>query len=196
MTLPGWEGLYFQGVGENLRQERFAQEARRYVDNMVVVAPQLNDWGQNSADQAIALVEHFLDMYAIDPERVYIEGYSGGGETLSLVMERKPELFAAALAVSSQWDGDLKALADARVPLYLFTGEQDSYYGSGSFVETAGELRELYGRGGLSKDEADRLVTLDVRDSSWFESRGVSDQHAGGLQAAFEPSVMRWLFSH
>ena len=163
---------------------------------MVVVAPQLNDWGQTSADQAIALVEHFLDAYAIDTERVYIEGYSGGGETLSLVMGARPELFAAALAVSSRWDGDLKALADARVPLYLFTGERDSYYGSGSFKETADELTRLYEREGLPDDEIDRLVTLDLRDAAYYESRGVADQHLGGLQAAFETGVMSWLFSH
>lgn len=196
VTLPGWEGLYFHGVGENLRQERFAQEALRYVDDMVVIAPQLKDWERTSADRTIALVTHFLNTYAIDERRVYIEGYSGGGETLSLVVGARPELFAAALAVSSQWDDDLHVLADVRMPLYLFTGKRDSYYGSVSFVEAADELRELYRQEGFSNEEIDRLITLDLRDNAWFESRGISNQHFGGLQAAFEPDVMGWLFSH
>ena len=45
LTLPGYEGLYFQGVGENLRREDFAFEALRYNDKMIVAAPQLSDWG-------------------------------------------------------------------------------------------------------------------------------------------------------
>ena len=53
---------------------------------MIIVAPQLNDWGQTSADQAIDLTEYFLRHYKIDPSKVYINGYSGGGETLSLVL--------------------------------------------------------------------------------------------------------------
>ena len=48
---------------------------------MIVIAPQLEDWGETSANQTIALVEYFLSHYNID--QVYAEGYSGGGETMS-----------------------------------------------------------------------------------------------------------------
>ena len=95
-----------------------------------MLAPQLDDWGQPSAERAIELVEHFAVNCNVDSSRVFIEGYSGGGETLSLAMGMRPELFAAALAVSSKWDGDLNALVEARTPLRLFTGREDSYYGS------------------------------------------------------------------
>ena len=60
LTLPGYEGLYFQGVGENLYSERFAFEALNYNDRMIVAAPQLSDWGDTSAEQAIALTEYLL----------------------------------------------------------------------------------------------------------------------------------------
>ncbi len=59
-TLPGYEGLYFQGVGENLCSENFAFEAMNYNSKMIIVAPQLSDWGKTSARQTIALVEYFL----------------------------------------------------------------------------------------------------------------------------------------
>ena len=74
ITLPGYGGYYFQGVGINLRQEAFGFEAQRYNDRMIIAAPQLNDWGQTSASQTIALTEHLLSQYNIDPERVYLEG--------------------------------------------------------------------------------------------------------------------------
>ena len=83
LTLPGYEGLYFQGVGENLYSERFAFEALNYNDRMIVAAPQLGDWGDTSAEQAIALTEYLLGRYNIDRERVYAEGYSGGGDLLN-----------------------------------------------------------------------------------------------------------------
>lgn len=77
-TLPGYEGLYFQGVGENLYSETFGFEAQNYIPDMIIVAPQLSDWGETSANQTIALVEYFLENYNIDESRVFAEGYSGG----------------------------------------------------------------------------------------------------------------------
>lgn len=103
ITLPGYEGLYFQGVGVNLEYEDFAFTARDINSNMINLAPQLDDWGETSARDTIALTRYYQDTYNI--EKTYIEGYSGGGETLSLVLDRAPELYDAALMVSSQWDG-------------------------------------------------------------------------------------------
>ena len=38
-TLPGYEGLYFQGVGENLYSENFGFEAQDYIEDMIIAAP-------------------------------------------------------------------------------------------------------------------------------------------------------------
>ena len=38
ITLPGWEGLYFQGVGANMVED-FGTEAPRYNDRMIVLSP-------------------------------------------------------------------------------------------------------------------------------------------------------------
>lgn len=64
-------------------------EAQKYITDMIIVAPQLNDWGQTSADQTIELTQYFLTHYIINPSKVYINGYSGGGETLSLVLAKQ-----------------------------------------------------------------------------------------------------------
>lgn len=52
VTLPSYQGLYFQGVGENLRTEDFGFEAQAYDPSMIAVAPQLSDWGETSARHA------------------------------------------------------------------------------------------------------------------------------------------------
>lgn len=142
-ALPGWEGLYFQGVGANMG-EPYPYEAQKYVSDMIIISPQLDDWGEESADDAIALVEYFLSHYNIDESRVYISGASGGGETLSLVLGKRPELFTSALFISSQWDGDLNVLANAKTPLYIVIGENDSYYGSTRAINAYNSLHSIF----------------------------------------------------
>lgn len=99
--------------------EEFGFMAREYIPKMIIVAPQLNDWQDTSARQTIALTEYFLDTYNIDRSRVYAEGYSGGGETMSRVMGMRPDLYTAYLQCSSQWDGNYTEVVKARVPVYL-----------------------------------------------------------------------------
>lgn len=82
-TLPGYEGLYFQGAAANLRSENFGFEAQKYHRDMIVVSPQLSGWGETSAHQTIALAEYFLRHYNIDKTRVYANGCSGGGNLLA-----------------------------------------------------------------------------------------------------------------
>ena len=195
ITLPGYEGLYFQGVGSNLQAEEYGFEAQKYNAEMIVAAPQLNDWGETSADQAIALTEYLLSHYNIDPDKVYLHGMSGGGETGSLMMGKRPELYTAYLATSTQWDGDLEALAKARTPVYLVVGEDDSCYGSQPLKDTYDQLRDLYEGQGLTTAEIDELVVLDIKEQDYFSQRGYSDQHAGGLAFAFDEEIMGWLFS-
>ncbi len=193
-TLPGYEGLYFQGVGENLYSEEFGFQAQAYDPEMIVVAPQLSDWGETSADQTIALVEYFLSNYNIDPSRVYAEGYSGGGETLSLVMGKRSELFTAYLQCSSQWDGEYDAVAENRTPVYFVVGESDEYYGSEPSEEAYQNLYQRYQEEGLSEEEIQDILVLDVKDAAYFESRGVSVQHGGGNLFAQDEEIMGWLF--
>ena len=195
VTLPGYEGLYFQGVGANLRAEEYGFEAQNYNAEMIVAAPQLNDWGETSADQTIALTEYLLIHYNIDPDKVYLHGLSGGGETGSLAMGKRPELYAAYLATATQWDGNLEALAQARTPVYLAVGEDDSYYGSQPLKDAYAALYSLYEEQGLSTDEIEKLVILDVKEQDYFSQRGYSDPHVGGLAFAFDEEIMGWLFS-
>ena len=193
-TLPGYEGLYFQGVGENLRSEEFGFEAQNYNSEMIVVAPQLSDWGETSARQTIALVEYFLDNYNIDPGRVYGEGSSGGGETMSLVMGMRPDLFTAYLQCSSQWDGDYEPVVESRTPVYIVVGESDEYYSSQPSRQAYDQLHQLYRQEGLSEEEISELLVLDVKDAEYFESQGVTVQHGGGNLFARDGEIMGWLF--
>lgn len=193
ISLCGYGGYYFQGVGINLRQENFVYEAQKYNSDMIIVAPQLNDWGNTSANQAIALTEYFLNAYNIDENKVYMNGYSGGGETLSLVVEKKPELYTAVLHVASVWDGALQPLAESRTPVYFVIGESDEYYGSSRISATYRQLCELYEAQGLTEEQINDLAVLDVKTAEYFNG---GNQHGGAGKVAFDENIMGWLFNH
>lgn len=194
-TLPGYEGLYFQGVAQNLRSEAFGFEAQKYNDEMIIVAPQLSDWGETSANQTIALVEYFLESYNVDRTKVYANGYSGGGETMSLAVGKRPNLFSAYLHVSSRWDGEYEPVVKARLPVYLAIGENDEYYGSEPTKNVYDTLHSLYEQEGLSNAEIDELLVLDVKDHEYFTERNAPNEHGGGGFFAYDSDIMGWLFS-
>lgn len=193
ITLPGWEGLLFQGVGANMAED-FGVEAIKYNRKMIVLSLQLHDWGKESAKDVIALTEYFLEQYNIDADKVYLHGMSGGGETGSLVMGMRPELYTAYLMTSSKWTGDLETLAASRRPVYLAIGENDSYYGSSSLKGMYKEMVDRYESQGLTEEEIRQLILLDVKEDEYFSSRGFSDQHAGGQAFARDETIMGWLF--
>ena len=109
-------------------------------------------------------------------------------------MEMRSELYTAYLMVSSKWDGDLGVLAEAKTPVYMAIGEEDSYYGSTPLKATYETLYGLYEGQGLSEDEISRLLVLDVKDQAWFSERGIADQHGGGGVFAYENGIMGWFF--
>lgn len=77
-------------------------------------------------------------------------------------MEKKPELYTAFLCCATQWDGDMTALVNARTPVYMVTGENDSYYGSEPLKDAYEKLYDLYLAEGLTESELAELVILDI----------------------------------
>lgn len=194
ITLPGYEGLYFQGVGVNIRQENFGFEAQKYNSNMIIVEPQLNGWDEDSADETIVLVEYLLSAYNIDKSKVYIEGYSGGGETASQAVGKRPDLFTAYLQVSSQWDGEYDSVTKAHLPVYIAIGRDDEYYGSGKSQSAYNTLYNLYKQQGLTESEIDKILVIDIKEREYFTSRNVDSEHGGGGLFAEDKDIMSWLF--
>lgn len=195
-TLPGYQGLYRFGVGMNLMTEDFAFQAQKYVQDMIIVAPQLNDWGETSARQTIELVHYFKEKYNIDSERVFAEGYSGGGETMSIAMGIEPSLFTGYLHCSASFDGNLNVLCESQTPVYLVIGENDEYYGSTTLINTYNQINNLYKQKELDEQTISKLVTLDIKNSTYFSSSGITNQHGrGGYLFCRDENIMNWLFN-
>jgi predicted peptidase len=73
----------------------------------------------------IRLAEHIISRYNIDPDRVYVTGYSMGGFGTWEAIERRPDLFAAAVPVCG--GGDIR-FADriTGIPVWAYHGRLDS----------------------------------------------------------------------
>ena len=197
LTLPGYEGLYFQGAGQNLHSENFAFAALQYNDKMIVAAPQLNDWGKTSAEQTIALTEYLLAHYNIDPDRVYANGYSGGGETMSRAVAMWPDLYAAYLHGASQWDGDYSPVAENGVAVYIFMAENDEYYGSERAREAYNGLHQAYVDAGWSEEDIANVLQMQTPDNAWFAEQGISGNYHGGATVVYEQTdILEWVLSH
>lgn len=194
LTMSGYGGMYFQGVGANLTEEPFALWARQQYPDMIIVAPQMEAWGETYVDQVLALMDYLLSAYQVDENRIYAEAFSAGGVTMSFVLEQRPDLFCAYLHCCSSWPADPTPVAKTRLPVYIAVGEQDEYFGSEPSREIYEELQELYRQQGFSGEEIDRLLVLDVKDDAYFSERGVEKQHEGGALFGEDPEIMGWLF--
>ena len=162
---------------------------------MIIVAPQLSDWGETSANQTIALVKYFLEAYNIDRSKVYANGFSGGGETMSQVVGKRPDLFIAYLQVSSQWDGEYETVAEQRLLVYFAIERNDEYYGCEPSQGAYDTLYSMYVKQGLSDAEIDELLVLDIKEHDYFTDRGMSNEHGGGDLFAYDEEIMGWLLS-
>ena len=194
LTMSGYGGMYFQGAGANLTEEPFALWARQQYPDMIIVAPQMEAWGETYADQVLALMDYLLSEYRVDENRIYAEAFSAGGVTMSFVLEQRPDLFCVYLHCCSSWPADPTPVVKTRLPVYIAVGEQDEYFGLEPFREIYEELQELYRQQGLSGEEIDRLLVLDVKNDAYFSERGVEKQHEGGVLFGEDPEIMGWLF--
>jgi predicted peptidase len=73
---------------------------------------------------ALELTDATIKEFPIDPDRVYVTGLSMGGYGTWDALARRPELFAAAIAVCGAGDPD-KAKTIAHIPVWAFHGDKD-----------------------------------------------------------------------
>ncbi|MFW2404384.1 MAG: prolyl oligopeptidase family serine peptidase [Gammaproteobacteria bacterium] len=89
----------------------------------IVITPQMSAWSWN-VEETVAFVEHCIETYRIDANRVYLSGVSLGGRGVWSVAAARPDLFAAIAPVSG-WGKEDEAVATAQIPAWIFHGEKD-----------------------------------------------------------------------
>jgi predicted peptidase len=143
------------------------------------------DWGADRhtmADRptdALAQVHELIvalekDLPAVNPDRVYIAGLSMGGFGTWEMLERWPELFAAAVAICGGGD-EAQAARMIKVPVWAFHGAKDGAVKPSRSQNMVEAVKKAGGRAKLT-------IYEDVGHNSW--ERPFRD-----------PATFDWLFS-
>lgn len=181
MTMPGYDRMWFgeKSSGSNLDWNGFLAWTE-LGEEMIVVSAQLTDWGEKSARQAIELTEYFIENFSVNTDMIYAAGYSAGGETMSRAVSMRPDLYAAYLHGASQWDGTFDPVAENGVFVYIFMAENDEYYGSQRARDAYDGLHDAYLKAGVTEENMDDFIRLDIPDDDYFNSHGIYNYHGGG----------------
>lgn len=196
IALPGLDAMWH---GEDYRDENLLEPIVTAWDNtdeeLIVASAQLEDWGENGSRQAIELTQKLLADLPVDRTRVYVTGFSSGGEIWTQAITLHPELYTAYLQISAQWDGRMAQTCKARIHIYFLVGESDSFYGSDETRRIYRQMYDIYREEGLSSYEIDELLQLNVLDDSFFDAREL-DYHGGAQEALLRfPDITAWLLS-
>ena len=150
-----------------------------------VLAPQVDltkGWARphtNTPPVAIRLALEVLDevetKYSIDRSREYVVGQSMGGEGVWAALSIAPQRFAAAIVLCGYGDADMIPRL-AKIPVWIFQGEEDPLVPVARMREWVKQLREA---GGTPK-------------FTEYPSIG----HNAWDLAFTEPDLAAWLFAH
>jgi predicted esterase len=130
-----------EGPGDdNLRQFRhpdalvFVSPANQAKHPCFMVSPQVSSedsrrypewtWG-HLRERLVGMLTNLLAQYPIDPDRLYLTGYSMGGVGTFRVVDAYPGLFAAAVPMAGLSVGNSSVTNLTRVPMWVFHGAQD-----------------------------------------------------------------------
>lgn len=75
--------------------------------------------------QVFELIDSMIIKYNVDPDRIYVHGLSSGGTGTWACLYNRPDLFAAALPMSTPGD-ETQVYKISPTPIWLFQGEEDT----------------------------------------------------------------------
>lgn len=98
-------------------------------------------WHTPDLENVLLILEELLKKHHIDPDRVYLHGYSNGGDGVWKLAELRPDLFAAILPMSSVVSY-INVDKIAHIPVWHFQGEYDLNPTAQSAQQLQQRLRE------------------------------------------------------
>lgn len=129
----------------------------------------------NALRMASALIDFFLAEPYTDQDRIYIGGLSMGAMGTFELVRRRPETFAAAIAICGGGNTENVNKYATKVPFWIFHGEKDNVVPPELSIKMAEAIKEAGGSVKLT-------LYQEANHNSW--------------DSAFEePELLDWLFS-
>lgn len=143
----------------------FASERDQRVHPSFVLVPQYSDWAvqddwstTDEVEMTLRLLKAVVEEYGVDEKRLYTTGQSMGGMMSFYFNIVHPELFAASLFVSSQWDtSKMKDFGNKRFFYIVAGGDKKAYGGMCG-------LAEVLSKAGAKVDSATWSAKLPVAE--------------------------------
>ncbi|MBF4615703.1 alpha/beta hydrolase-fold protein [Curtobacterium sp. VKM Ac-1376] len=207
----------------------WASDEQQAVQESIVVVPEypeviLDDHGSYTTTDSVEMTARLLasieDEYSVDTDRVYGTGQSMGAMTVMYLAAEHPDLFAAEMIVSGQWDpSTLDGLADENFVYFAAGGDENA---SGGQTDVQAILKDAdvgYGTASVdatwSSEEIESTVSdllasgdsanfatfttgsvLEVSGASSSSSMGGSSEHMASFQPAYQIAAARdWLLT-
>lgn len=132
------KAVLFQGNGATI----FATSEEQTKHEAIILAPQytqdlVDQLGMMTTDEnkwttglqlVTNLINHVIDTYPVDTNRIYGSGQSQGGMANIAISDRYPSLFTAQFLVACQWNTDeMKALKDKKLWILVSEGDTKAY---------------------------------------------------------------------
>ena len=125
------------GCSKSVNDDQWDQQPtffeRGFRDGCVAVSPRgISDtWNCHFVDESFPalarLVENYIIFGGVNPNRIYLIGFSAGGDGVYALSERLPFLFAACSPQAGH-PNDIGCENLSNLPMYLAVGENDSAY--------------------------------------------------------------------
>ena len=108
-------------------------ESGGFQNGTIAVAPRgiNNEWNLHFVDESYPaltrLIEDYIIFRSVDPNRVYLMGFSAGGDGTYQLSERLPHLLAACSPQGGHPNG-VSTINICNLPIYLAAGEKDGAF--------------------------------------------------------------------
>lgn len=138
------------GAPANVNDQQWRNQIRLYApEEGIVVAPRAptnnwNLWHESHIDPLFArLIDDFVAVRGVDPNRVYLMGYSAGGDGVWQLAPRMADRFAAVAMMAGHPNG-VSLVGVRNLPFAAFVGGEDAAYQRNKVVpEKIAELDAL-----------------------------------------------------
>lgn len=149
-----------------------------------IIAPKTSRGWNQHIDNLKAVIDDLIEQQQVDPQRLYITGFSMGGAGTISFLQKYPEYFAAALPMGMGFRGDISKLTDT--PIWTNRGEMDHYA-----KPLPDSIKKIWALNGFQSDTAANWITgVNPRMTTFF---GVG--HGVQWHAASTQDLTDWAYS-
>lgn len=174
------------GAPPEVNDQQWRNQIRLYTpEEGIYIAPRApsNEWNLWHRSEIDALFDHLIESavvaWGVDPNRVYLLGYSAGGDGVYQLAPRTADRYAAASMMAGH-PNDASPLGLRNLPFAIFMGGKDSAYNRNKVAEQWGS----------------RLATLRADDPAGYPHRVTIYPEDGHWMGGKDAEALPWMAQH